>query len=486
MKLRKLLLIITFMVFSTGNIFAQNEMKARIVYEDAETAFQNQEYEKTITLLTEAEKLLGKWSAKIGYLKIVSLDKFVNYEEWNDKADELDRQVQAYLKHTEKMSSDQIDMDIMREINTIDENLAFGKKIIAWEKMPEYLNAKKAEKDRKEDDAYNWYLKAYEKGNILATVEIGYYYFRKYDYSTAIEWFQKGIDKKYGRAYRALGLRYENGQGVPRNVEKALEYFLLAFEKGDPYAAKEISNYYWYNKKDTASAIKWLKNGSNKGIVDDMITLGYIYRTGSYGAEINFDEAIKWLNLAIKTNIKKTNAFYEIGLVYHKGLKDLRAAINWYKKGVDLKNWYCSEELGNIYFNLKEYQNAIDAYKITTDGDYYGDYSVSAMYNTGVAYFHLGKFSEAMQCFKKVQTDGLALLYSQKSAAMIAQMYEEGLGTQKDYVEAMNWYKTSYNIKGEEIDKALKNKVKEKIATMYEQGLGVEKDKKMAKEWRSK
>ncbi len=254
MKLRKLLLIITFMVFSTGNIFAQNEMKARIVYEDAETAFQNQEYEKTITLLTEAEKLLGKWSAKIGYLKIVSLDKFVNYEEWNDKADELDRQVQAYLKHTEKMSSDQIDMDIMREINTIDENLAFGKKIIAWEKMPEYLNAKKAEKDRKEDDAYNWYLKAYEKGNILATVEIGYYYFRKYDYSTAIEWFQKGIDKKYGRAYRALGLRYENGQGVPRNVEKALEYFLLAFEKGDPYAAKEISNYYWYNKKDTADA----------------------------------------------------------------------------------------------------------------------------------------------------------------------------------------------------------------------------------------
>ncbi len=479
MKPHKLLLIISFMLFSTVNIFAQNEIKARIAYEDAETAYSNHNYEKTITLLTEAEKQLGKWTAKISYLKIICLDKFVNYVEWNEKADELDRQVQAYVKHTEKLSSDQMDMDKMREIIAIEGNLAFGKKIIAWEKMPEYLNAKKAEKDRKEDDAYNWYLKAYEKGNVLATVDIGYYYFRKYDYSTAIEWFQKGIDKKYGRAYRALGLRYENGQGVSSDAEKALEYFLLAFEKGDPYAAKEISKYYWYNKKDTASAIKWLKNGSNKGIVDDMITLGYIYRKGSYGAEINYDEAIKWLKLAIKTNEKETNAFHELGLVYHKGLKDLREAINWYKKGVELKNVYCSEELGNIYLILEEYQNAIDAYKINT--------SVLAVHNTGLAYFYLNNFSEAMQSFKKVQTtETIRQDLHQKSAAMIAQMYEEGFGTQKDYIEAMNWYKTSYNIKGEEIDKALKNKVKEKIATMYEQGLGVEKDKKMAKEWRSK
>ena len=80
MKPYKLLLIITFMVFSTGNIFAQNEMKARIVYEDAETAFQNQEYEKTITLLTEAEKLLGKWTAKVSLLKVQALNNIINLD----------------------------------------------------------------------------------------------------------------------------------------------------------------------------------------------------------------------------------------------------------------------------------------------------------------------------------------------------------------------------------------------------------------------
>lgn len=480
MKLYKVLLIISFFLFSTNNIFAQNEMKARIEYEDAETAFQNKEYEKAITHLTNAEKLLGKWTAKVGYLKIICLDKFVNYEEWNEKADELERQVQSYMKHSEKISSNQIDLDKMREINTIEENLSFGKKRIAWKKMPEYVNAEKAEKDRKEDDAYNWYLKAYDKGNVLATVDIGYYYFRKYDYPTAIEWFQKGVDKKYGRAYRALALRYENKQGVTYNEEKVLEYFTKAFEKGDAYAAQEISKYYWYDKKNSADAIKWLENGARKGIVEDMITLGYIYRKGSYGAEINYNEAIKWLNLAIKTDEKKTNAFHELGMVYHKGLKDLTTAIVWYKKGVDLKNIHCAEELGNIYFSLKEYQNAIDTYKINTDE------VVSAIYYTGGAYFNLKKFPEAMQWFKKVQTYESNVLFRQRSAAMIAQLYEEGLGTPKDLTEAMTWFVKSYEVKGEEIDQALKNKVKEKIAKMYEEGLGVEKDKKKAKEWRNK
>jgi hypothetical protein len=76
MKLQKLLLIVTFMVFSTGNIFAQNnDMKARMEYEDAETAYSNQNYSKAIEHLENAEKFLGKATAKTRYLLILSLSK---------------------------------------------------------------------------------------------------------------------------------------------------------------------------------------------------------------------------------------------------------------------------------------------------------------------------------------------------------------------------------------------------------------------------
>ena len=52
MKLQKLLLILSFMLFSVGNTFAQNnDMKARMEFEDAETAYQNQDYSKAVTHL---------------------------------------------------------------------------------------------------------------------------------------------------------------------------------------------------------------------------------------------------------------------------------------------------------------------------------------------------------------------------------------------------------------------------------------------------
>ncbi len=76
MKLHRLFLILTLMVFST-NGFAQNgnEMKAKMAVEDAETAYQSQDYQKAITLLESAEKLLGRATARTRYSLILALNK---------------------------------------------------------------------------------------------------------------------------------------------------------------------------------------------------------------------------------------------------------------------------------------------------------------------------------------------------------------------------------------------------------------------------
>lgn len=77
MKLHRLFLILTFMVFSTNSFAQNNDMKARMEFEDAETAYQSQDYRKTVTHLESAERLLGKPTAKTRYLLILSLNEIL-------------------------------------------------------------------------------------------------------------------------------------------------------------------------------------------------------------------------------------------------------------------------------------------------------------------------------------------------------------------------------------------------------------------------
>lgn len=111
MKLQKLLFILTFMVLNTGNIFAQNnELKAKIEYEDAETAFQNGDYNKTIAHLDKARTFLGFWTSKISYLKIISTDKIIKYGHWDNQFDELKQEITKYMKYANE-NSDKADLE---------------------------------------------------------------------------------------------------------------------------------------------------------------------------------------------------------------------------------------------------------------------------------------------------------------------------------------------------------------------------------------
>lgn len=75
------ILVIVFILLSLMG-FAQNDMKARMEYEDAEIAYQNGKYSEAISHLETAEKLLGKATGKTRYLLVLALSKGLreNYE----------------------------------------------------------------------------------------------------------------------------------------------------------------------------------------------------------------------------------------------------------------------------------------------------------------------------------------------------------------------------------------------------------------------
>ena len=48
------------------------------------------------------------------------------------------------------------------------------------------------------------------------------------DYAVSTEWFQKGAELNVAEAIYMLGVNYENGRGVPKNLQKAFSLYSRA------------------------------------------------------------------------------------------------------------------------------------------------------------------------------------------------------------------------------------------------------------------
>jgi len=192
MKLQKLSLIISFMLFSISNIFAQNnDMKARMEYEDAETAYQSQDYQKAITHLESAEKLLGKPMAKTRYLLILALSKNLTQDyEYQDleKLKKLSKHyVDNYTTDTEKYR------DIYDLSKNLDKN--YPKSLNEYQQLQIQKNERKkdeiAEIEIKRNNFLNYKtVSFYEDGKYIKN-------FKDYKFSSNYSLKDKKVDRKY-------------------------------------------------------------------------------------------------------------------------------------------------------------------------------------------------------------------------------------------------------------------------------------------------
>lgn len=106
--------------------------------------------------------------------------------------------------------------------------------------------ANQAEKKHDFNTAFGWFEKAAELGDPKAMYDLGWFYFGGYDipgrhfqdYRKAAFWFQKAVDLNYLPALTQLGVMYDSdgSSGVPRNFTKAAQLFLKAAEAGDAQA----------------------------------------------------------------------------------------------------------------------------------------------------------------------------------------------------------------------------------------------------------
>ena len=63
---------------------------------------------------------------------------------------------------------------------------------------------------------------------------------RQADYLAAARWFRQAADRGLADSQFNLAILYENGRGVPKDLQEAYKWFALAARSGDPVAARRL------------------------------------------------------------------------------------------------------------------------------------------------------------------------------------------------------------------------------------------------------
>ncbi len=135
----------------------------------------------------------------------------------------------------------------------------------------------------------------------------------------------------------ASGVRYWKGQGVAKNLKKAVGYFQDAAEAGNVDAAIALGYAYQKGegvKQNPEEGMKWFLQAAESGNIDAEYNVGIAYMRGQ-GIEENKREAAKWFaRAALK---RDGGAAYNLGVMNAKGeglKQNLPLAAAWFSLAI--------------------------------------------------------------------------------------------------------------------------------------------------------
>ena len=102
-----------------------------------------------------------------------------------------------------------------------------------------------------------------------------------------------------------LGLMYEKGVGVEKDVTKAVEWYTKAARRGFADAQFRLGRLYYLGKdvkRDPKKAALWLNKSAEQGVAQAQYYMGKMYLNGD-GVPKNVQKARRWLHLAADRGI---------------------------------------------------------------------------------------------------------------------------------------------------------------------------------------
>lgn len=275
------------------------------------------------------------------------------------------------------------------------------------------------------------------------------------------------------------GRIYYNGNGVPKDRERAAALFRMAAERGHSGAEFALGKCLFDGNgtnKNVPEAIKWFWKAAEQGEDRALFALGTCYFEGT-GLDQDQSKAIDlFMQAAEKGNV---NAQFRLGRCYYfgEGVKqDNQQGVKWMRTAAENGDPAAQNVLGAIYEQgtdiPQDYEKAFMLYKKSAEAGY-----IPSLYTLGKCYEH-GKGTDkneklAFEWYKKGAEKGFPPAQSN-----LAHCYFEGVGTDVNKSEAMKWFKLAAE-QGEA-------RAQFAYAIYLEIGDGVEKNLEEAAEWYKK
>ncbi len=120
------------------------------------------------------------------------------------------------------------------------------------------------------------------------------------DYAEAAALLIEAVEQGHEGAQLPLAAMYRYGQGVKRNLPKAIELFTKAAYQGYPKAQFTLGMMYRLGqgtKTDHAEAQKWFLRAASVGHAEAQNSLGVMFETGR-GVKPNYVKAVMWYHVA--------------------------------------------------------------------------------------------------------------------------------------------------------------------------------------------
>ncbi|MBO6186234.1 MAG: SEL1-like repeat protein [Chryseobacterium sp.] len=329
------------------------------------------------------------------------------------------------------------------------------------------------------EKAYNTPFKfeeTYKKCNKLADL-LGYNFFSdKIGKQLSFKWRKFAADNGDVSAMHNIGINYSSGIGTEIDIEKAIEYYLKAAEKG--LLTTNLPGCY-ERKKDYKKALEWYEKlaALDPNNYWSWYKIGEMYQKG-LGTEKDFKKAIYWYKKALESP-EYANTCYMLGEMYENGegveQSYSKAMMYFYEASDDRKSASINAKykLGVMYYEGKVL--AKDLNKAETFLHEAVDKGITEAKNLldsviTIKENNLNTLKQKQDYYKNLAEQG-----NSNAQCWLGNIYLNGEGCQKDYGEALNWYyKASENGNLEAICQ---------LGKIFKNGYGVSKDLTKAKRY---
>lgn len=196
-----------------------------------------------------------------------------------------------------------------------------------------------------------------------------------------------------GFAQYALGKKYRDGQGVERNIQKAVELFALAAKQGNSFAAFALGKMYLSNDaslpRDGTTALNWITYASERGNQFAQCYLGKLLLKGADGIPQDTNAALRWLRASVEQG--NVYAEYALAMAYLNGKivpKDDLKALELLRHASSQDNQFAQYQLGKMMLQGEETPKdvATAVHWLTVSamhGNQYAQYALGKLYLLG-------------------------------------------------------------------------------------------------------